>query len=450
MRRLVDQPLQQIDVLGPAGAAVGVRRRRVGVGGAHADVQRRRPVGADQRACASHGRDGGPVVRGIGAEICDALDGQREELAVRVQRERRPRAQVPALVIARHGLAPLRHPLDRASEPARREQHQRVLGIDPELDPEGTAHVGRHHAHPLRRHLQHVLGQNVPHQVDALRAGGQRVDAAARVVIAERRAGLHGADADPLVAALQAHPMGCDRQRRLRRRPVAQLPVDAKIAGRGGVKRGRVLTQRRLGIRDRGKLRVVDRDRLGRSLSRGRALPHHEGDRVAHHAHAPRREHRARRRDGRAAVGALGRHHAGNRADPGVGQIGSGVDRQHPRHHCEVVEIAPASGEDALVLHSPLRGADTVRHPAPAASETNIPGDGVSGNFYLPTRVIHAMIVRSSPRGGALNQHRSVSRVNTEASANTNGIDRLVVLLSRHACLRLTARIALRDPRQVS
>ena len=182
--------------------------------------------------------------------------------------------------------------------------------------------------------------------------------------------------------------------RRLRRPPVAQLPVEAEVAGCGGVKRGRVLTQRGLGIRDRRERFTVDRDRLGRRPGLGGALRHHEGDRIAHHAHAPRREHRARHQGCSAAVGPLGRHHAGNRADPGVGQIGGGVDRQHPRHRRrsarvdraqrgmgvgrahhrapglarqrEVVEVAPAPGEEALVLQPPCRCADTVRHPAPA------------------------------------------------------------------------------------
>ena len=90
------------------------------------------------------------------------------------------------MVIARHGLAPLRHPLDRAPERVRREQHQRILWIDPELDPECAAHVGRHHPHPLRRHLQHVPREDGSHQVDALRAGGQGVDTVAGIVGTER------------------------------------------------------------------------------------------------------------------------------------------------------------------------------------------------------------------------------------------------------------------------
>ena len=90
VRRLVDQPLQQIDVLGPAGAAISVRRRRVGVGAAHPHVQHGRAVRPCERARPAHGGDGRPVVGGVGAEVGDALDRHRQELPVRIERKRRP------------------------------------------------------------------------------------------------------------------------------------------------------------------------------------------------------------------------------------------------------------------------------------------------------------------------------------------------------------------------
>ena len=395
VRRLVDQALQQIDILGPARAAIGVRRRRVGVGGAHADVQRRRPVGADQRAGAAHGGDGGARSwRHRRRGWRRSRWPMREKPPVGVQRERRPRAEVPALVVARHGLAPLRHPLDRAPEPARREEHQRVLGIDPELDSKGAAHIRRHHAHPLRRHPQHVLGQDVPHKVDALRARRQRVGAAAGIVGAERGPRLHGADDDPLVAGLQADPVGRSSQRLLHRSPLAQLPVHAEIAGCLVVQQRRLGLQRGLPIGHRRKRPIGDGNRLGRGAGFLGALGDDEGDRVAHDPRPPRREHRAGRRRALAAIRPLGLHHAGNRADPGLVEVSGGIDRQHPRqrrrsaridgaqlgmgvgraHHRapglarqrEVVEIAPAAGEEAFVLPPPRRPADTVRHPAPA------------------------------------------------------------------------------------
>ena len=246
----VDQALQQVDVLRPAGTAVGIGRRCVGVGGADPHMERRCPVRADQRAGAAGGRDERPEVGGIGAEVGNAVDGEREKPTVGVERQSRPRAQVAALMVARHGFAPLRHPLDRTAEHAGGEQHERIFGIDPELDPEGAAHVGRHHAHLPGRHVQHMPGQDVPHQMDALRAGGERVDAAPRIVGAERGAGLHGAADDALVVGLDAHPVGRARERVLHRRAVAQLPVDAAIARRFGVKLGRVGLQRGVCFRD--------------------------------------------------------------------------------------------------------------------------------------------------------------------------------------------------------
>ena len=138
VRRLVDHALQQVDALRPARAPVGIGRRGVGVGRAHADVERWRGVGADQCAAAADGRDGGPVVRGIGAEIGDVLQLEREEAPVRVERERHAGVEVAGMVVARHGLAAVPHPLDRAAEHAGGEEHERVFGIDPDLDPEGA------------------------------------------------------------------------------------------------------------------------------------------------------------------------------------------------------------------------------------------------------------------------------------------------------------------------
>ena len=394
VRRPVDQALQQVDVLRPAGAAVGIGRRGVGVGGADPHVERRCPVRADQRAGATGGRDERPEVGRIGAEVGDAVDGKREKPPVAVERESRPRAQVAALMVARHGLAPLRHPLDRTAEHAGGEQRERIFGIDPELDSEGAADIGRHHAEPPGGNLQHVPGQDVPHQMDALRAGGERVDAAPRIVGAERGAGLHGAADDALVVGLDAHPVGRPAERVLHRRAVAQLPVHAAIARRFGVKLGRVGLQRGLCIGDCRERPIGDGNGLGRCLGLGGALGNHEGNRVAHHAHPPGREHRAGRQGGGATVGTFGRHHAGDRPDAGTGQIGGGEDGAHPRHRCrsacidqaelgmgvgrahdaapcltgehDIVDIAPAAGEEALVLRSPLRRTDALCHPTPA------------------------------------------------------------------------------------
>ena len=102
-------------------------------------------------------------------------------------------------------------------------------------------------------------------------------------------------------------------------------------------------------------------------------------------------------RGGRAAAlpsALLGRHHAGDRTDPRCRKVGSGVDGVHARHrqgglsldrtdlgmgvgrahHAaprlagqrEIVEIAPAAGEEALVLRPSRRRADSVCHSDPA------------------------------------------------------------------------------------
>ena len=183
-------------------------------------------------------------------------------------------------------------------------------------------------------------------------------------------------------------------ERVLHRRAVAQLPVHAAIARRLGVKLGRIGLQRGVCIRDCRERPIGDGNGLRRCLGLGGAFRHDEGDRVAHHAHPPGREHRAGRQGGGATVGTLGCHHAGDRPDAGMGQVGGGEDGAHPRQRCrsacvdraelgmgvgrahdaapcltgehDIVDIAPAAGEEALVLRPPLRRADALCHPAPA------------------------------------------------------------------------------------
>lgn len=97
VRRLVDQALQQIDVLRPAGTAISVGRCHVGVGSAHADMERRRQVRSDERAGAAGGRDEGSEIGGIGAEVGDALHPKREKASVGVERRSRPGGRSPSL-----------------------------------------------------------------------------------------------------------------------------------------------------------------------------------------------------------------------------------------------------------------------------------------------------------------------------------------------------------------
>ena len=87
VRRLVGQPLQHVTRLGPAGAAIGIRRHRVGENAGDLDGDRRRAVDAGQQRRINRARDRGAEGRNIGAEIGDRVDTQCQEMSLGVERE---------------------------------------------------------------------------------------------------------------------------------------------------------------------------------------------------------------------------------------------------------------------------------------------------------------------------------------------------------------------------
>ena len=91
MGRDVDQPLEQEQRLGLAGAADGVDRNGVGEGAVEIDANRWNAVEAGDHLGQSGGRDGGREHRDIGAEIGQSLDPQTEELAAGIERQLRVR-----------------------------------------------------------------------------------------------------------------------------------------------------------------------------------------------------------------------------------------------------------------------------------------------------------------------------------------------------------------------
>ena len=165
--------------------------------------------------------------------------------------------------------------------------------------------------------------------------------------------------------------MGCSSHPPVGRRAVAQLPVEAEIAGRGVVEPGRGVAQRGLGARHGGERAIGDGDCLGRGAGLGGGLRDDEGDWIAHRAHASGREHRAGRSGGGAAIGVLGRHRAGDRPDAGFGQVGGGVDGQHPGHR----------RGDARVDHADLgMSVGRAHHAAPRlAGEREVVEDSARG-----------------------------------------------------------------------
>ena len=175
------------------------------------------PAGADQ----------------IGAGIGGALDPQRQEAALGVERQRRFGRLVAGLMVGEKDLAAAGDPLDRAADPPGRPQHQHVLGIDEVLGAKAAADIGRHKPHRGRGHPERAGGM-VAGGVDALARHIGGISAVLRVPHADDAARLDRVGDDAVVVEAELDDMrGCG-EGRLDRGAVAGSPVEAEIPRRLG------------------------------------------------------------------------------------------------------------------------------------------------------------------------------------------------------------------------
>src|SRR5262249_35698193 len=119
-RRVLDEPLDDVDRLGPAGAAIGRGRGLVREGHRQMRIARGDIVDADQRAEAAEGREEITIGRKISADIADEMDADAEELAVLVERELGIGDDIAAMLVREQHLAALAAPFDRTAELLRR------------------------------------------------------------------------------------------------------------------------------------------------------------------------------------------------------------------------------------------------------------------------------------------------------------------------------------------
>jgi len=159
------------------------------------------------------------------------------------------------------------------------------------------------HAHLFRLHLEDVVGELGAQAEGALAAGVEGEAAARRIVAGDCRARLHRAHHDAVVDHRQPHDvlrrLECSRYRRR----VAVAVVERHVAGRDVVQLGRALASGGAGGDDGVERLDVGFDRLGPIARCGSALGDHEGDRLAHEAHALAWQRIARRLAHRRAVG---------------------------------------------------------------------------------------------------------------------------------------------------
>ena len=184
-RRLLDQPLDQIDRFRTAGAAIDRRRRRVGENRAGADMNRLHVVEArneHQRPEQRRGRGAPP----IGAERLIGARADREKLSVGVERKLGVDELIAGVIVEQQAFAARRRPFDRPAAALRGPQHQHVVGIDIGLHAEAAADIRRQHSDLRLRHVKHRRGQCGADAVRILRSCIEREFAVGGVVDAER------------------------------------------------------------------------------------------------------------------------------------------------------------------------------------------------------------------------------------------------------------------------
>ncbi len=140
-RSEVDQPLHDEHHLRPAGAAVGTGRRRVGQGGAGAEMHRRYVVDA------RHDLD--PLVEGAEGERVRALVDEigaahRQKAAVLVERQLGRHREIARLVVGLEIFAALASPFDRPADPLRGPGDDREFRVEAAAGAEIAADILHH------------------------------------------------------------------------------------------------------------------------------------------------------------------------------------------------------------------------------------------------------------------------------------------------------------------
>ena len=206
----VDQPLDHEGRLGPPGAAVGVRRRRVREDAVDDLADVRDVVRARQHQAVQDRRNAGRGGREVRAHVGPHGRADADDRAVLLRGHLDVLDVIAAVDRAAVVLGPRLGPLDRAAALLRREDHHRVLGIVRDLAAEAAAHLGRDDA-------DLVLGDagvEREQEADDVRVLGRHPErdlAGRRPVLGERRARLHRVRNQALVD----DPLGDDHVGRL-------------------------------------------------------------------------------------------------------------------------------------------------------------------------------------------------------------------------------------------
>ena len=245
-RRHLDQALDHEGRLGPAGAAIGIDRRGVGVDAVDLAVDGGDVVLARQQRRVEIGRHRGGEGREIAAEVGLGLGPQRQDLAVGVEGQLGRRRVIAAVRVGEEGFGALGHPLHGPADLARGPQAHGLLGVDEDLGAEAAADVGRDHAQLVLGREADEGRQHQARDVRVLAGGVEREALLARVVVADGGARLDGVGDQPVVDEVDLGDVLGGGEGGIDLGLVAQVPlIDRVVGGLGmdlrlaGVLRGR-------------------------------------------------------------------------------------------------------------------------------------------------------------------------------------------------------------------
>ena len=353
-------------------------------------------------------------LRSIGADIAEIGAAQAEEFSVCVERELGDHRQVAAMEIADETFGAVAVPLHRAPDAPRRPGQQGVFGKEAVARAEISAHVAAHRAALLFGHVQH-RGQDLPlaHHA-AAGASMDGVQSGRAVVIADRRARLHGHAGDALDPGLQAHDMRRARERRIGQRLIADVAIGAQIAGTAVPDQRRICFERVAGPHHHRERFIVDRHQLRRIPCSAVRLGDHHADRLAdiadlvgrkrRHVHGEHLEAGSypQRDIGRPGHGGVVRDRSA-----AIGEIvGAGEDGDDTRHRARLGRIdrldagvRVGGANDCRKCH--VRQRDIRKIAAPSGEEPPIllARDGLTNTeFNHPCDILASICVSNSVR----------------------------------------------------
>lgn len=316
---------------------------------------------------------------GVGADVGQRVDAQREDLAVGIERELSMRGHIAPVRGRQEFLAAVGHPFHRALQHMRAVRDGDVFRVGAGLHAEAAADIADHHAHLLLRQADGVA-HRAAHARRHLGAHADAEAARAFLDVGQHHARLDRERHHTLVDDVERHHVHRLREGGGRGVYAAVARLRGDVAGRLVEDLGRARCRRGREVDHHRQFLVVHEHGLGcvaRLLDR---VGHHRHHRLTHEAHAFVRQHAPRRRHARPAVRALEAGGAGHRLDACCRQIGTAHDADDAGH----LERGRCVDRDDARMRVRRAHEDQVREPGGLHVVRVAAGAGQEGLVFQP------------------------------------------------------------------